>query len=902
MKQCVHDNIIKFIEAFIVEESLWIVMEYMDKGSLAGLLQSRKRLIEHKGMRSMEESQIAYVLNEVLKGLNYMHEQDKMHRDIKSDNILLGSNGDVKISDFGGSAQLKEYQSWRTTLTGSPYWMAPEVLEEKYSRKIDMWSLGIMAQEMAEGVPPYFDLPPMKALVLITTKGIPDLKNASDWSEDFRDFLRRCTMKDPKRRPTAQELLGHGLLKQQCTKKSFSDWIRIQTDVKFVVPDQRQKKKHTHRTTPVFDPKLNVKCKNNLPNFQPLDDSLMTLEERSEEESSEEERVSPSSANNRSPVHRSPNVFNPSLSSFLEPLEEMSEESGEETSSPPPHFPIVRVGSPGSGRTSKSSLYTVNETQTGSKKKVCTPKKSRNKSSLATVNENQLENSGRKKSPISPEFRHLKKKLLRRKSSGDRKVVQYSIGGYRQPGVESAPPSNNTLNVSSGSVVHVSKIDDGSLSRKIRRSISEGNRLRSSGGGGSPKNVDDLLEQRGNKSDDDSNRVWRKSYNTGSANRRKEAQKARQKLSRTEPDNEILFLDEEEEDLLMNKLSIDDDESGSTSLDENNKSSMVTPKGEGSDGFSFSSIFSDVVMYSDFSSYCEKVLCSENLYFCLAVQKFKRGNFTSSGQRKRAAIEIYEKFIKDELSPNAVSLPHSEVKFQIEEELSKSDLSDNIFEELSESLEFVLRGHFKQFMRERLGLEGEDPEKRRRSHSLPTSLNGPVNSDEEERPSSSGESPEDPFHILLCNPDFIGYFKQFLAAKDKKNKNKLEFYLAVQKYKRIEDDDERLKAARDIRSSYLTKKSKNKVNLAGRNWKDFKAAIDQFLEQNSAHTLLFNAPQKCVFSAIKEDLLPKFKKSKEYKEYLKVADGKKKEQDPYKKQSFSDDEVTTSKRKKSLGK
>ena len=135
----------------------------------------------------------------------------------KSDNILLNAKGEVKIADFGYAAQLTKKQKKRNTVVGTPYWMAPELIRGfDYGVGVDIWSTGIMVMEMAEGEPPYMEFPPLRALFLITTKGIPDLKEPT-WSPDFRDFVKKCLVKDTQDRPDGATLLRHPLL-QKCAR------------------------------------------------------------------------------------------------------------------------------------------------------------------------------------------------------------------------------------------------------------------------------------------------------------------------------------------------------------------------------------------------------------------------------------------------------------------------------------------------------------------------------------------------------------------------------------------------------------------------------------------------------------------------------------------------------------
>jgi len=186
-------------------------MEYIDKGCLTDILDQFRRV-------QLLEQEVARVCLEILKALDYIHRKGRIHRDIKSDNILLSSTGRIILADFGNATQLTVDNS----VIGTPYWMAPELIKgDHYDAKVDIWSLGIVQREMAEGEPPFAEFPPLKTLFLLTTQEIPPLHEQDKWTEEFIDFNQKCLSKDTSQRPTASELLQHPFLKKACSSEEF---------------------------------------------------------------------------------------------------------------------------------------------------------------------------------------------------------------------------------------------------------------------------------------------------------------------------------------------------------------------------------------------------------------------------------------------------------------------------------------------------------------------------------------------------------------------------------------------------------------------------------------------------------------------------------------------------------
>lgn len=218
MKGSKHENIVNYIDSYLLKGDLWVVMEYMEGGSLT-------EIVTHS---VMTEAQIGAVCRETLKGLQFLHSKGVIHRDIKSDNILLNVEGRIKMTDFGFCAQINELNLKRTTMVGTPYWMAPEVVSRKeYGPQVDIWSLGIMIIEMIEGEPPYLNETPLRALYLIATNGTPKLREPEALTLDIRRFLAWCLQVDPSKRGTASELLQDKFIYEADDVDSLAPLVKI---------------------------------------------------------------------------------------------------------------------------------------------------------------------------------------------------------------------------------------------------------------------------------------------------------------------------------------------------------------------------------------------------------------------------------------------------------------------------------------------------------------------------------------------------------------------------------------------------------------------------------------------------------------------------------------------------
>ncbi|KXJ16260.1 misshapen-like kinase 1 [Exaiptasia diaphana] len=237
-----HRNIATYYGAFIKkslqgqDDQLWLVMEFCGAGSVTDLVKTAR----HK---TLKEEWISYICREVLNGVSHLHLNHVIHRDIKGQNVLLTDSAEVKLVDFGVSAQLDRTIGRRNTFIGTPYWMAPEVIacdeqpDATYDNRCDMWSIGITAIEMAESQPPLCDMHPMRALFLIPRSDPPRLKSKKSWSKRFHNFVNTCLIKDYQFRPTADQLLQHEFIRDPRSNER-----KIRIELKDFVDRMRKKK------------------------------------------------------------------------------------------------------------------------------------------------------------------------------------------------------------------------------------------------------------------------------------------------------------------------------------------------------------------------------------------------------------------------------------------------------------------------------------------------------------------------------------------------------------------------------------------------------------------------------------------------------------------------------------
>ncbi|CAB4062014.1 Serine/threonine-protein kinase PAK 3,Serine/threonine-protein kinase MST20 [Pyricularia oryzae 70-15],Serine/threonine-protein kinase max-2,Serine/threonine-protein kinase pak-1,Serine/threonine-protein kinase PAK 5,Serine/threonine-protein kinase svkA,Serine/threonine-protein kinase pak-2,Serine/threonine-protein kinase CLA4,Serine/threonine-protein kinase pakA,Serine/threonine-protein kinase STE20,Serine/threonine-protein kinase PAK 6,Serine/threonine-protein kinase shk1/pak1,Serine/threonine-protein ki len=217
MRKLEHPNLVAFLDLFLTDKELWVVMDYMNGGPLTDV-------VLHT---ILNEPQMSAISKEVLSGINYLHNHELIHRDIKSDNVLLSVKGDVKITDFGFTANVSG-DRMRKTFAGTPYWMAPEVVKKQtYGKSVDIWSLGILVIEMVDRHPPYMDETPLQAMYYISKKKSPPIKSKGILSKEMSKFLERCLQFQSNKRSTASELLEHEFIAKATRLSSLKENIKL---------------------------------------------------------------------------------------------------------------------------------------------------------------------------------------------------------------------------------------------------------------------------------------------------------------------------------------------------------------------------------------------------------------------------------------------------------------------------------------------------------------------------------------------------------------------------------------------------------------------------------------------------------------------------------------------------
>lgn len=216
LKQLTCPLVVGYFGCYLWDNELWILMEYCAGGSVSDI-------VDAANVR-FTEPQIAAIMAYVMLGLEHLHSHRSIHRDLKAGNVLIASSGACKLADFGVSAQITTTMGKRKTVIGTPFWMAPEVIQEtSYDFKADIWSAGITAIELADGHPPLFNVHPMRAIFMIPMKPPPTVEEPSAWSDELNDFIASCLQKDPDQRPTAAALLSHPFLQNEVARIQGGD-------------------------------------------------------------------------------------------------------------------------------------------------------------------------------------------------------------------------------------------------------------------------------------------------------------------------------------------------------------------------------------------------------------------------------------------------------------------------------------------------------------------------------------------------------------------------------------------------------------------------------------------------------------------------------------------------------
>ncbi|VDM10215.1 unnamed protein product [Wuchereria bancrofti] len=225
MRDYEHPNVVEMYGSYLVGDELWVLMEYMEGGALTDIITQMR----------IDEPAIATICVQCLKALEYLHSKGVVHRDIKSDSILLTKDGVAKISDFGFCGQLSVDIPQRRSLVGTPYWMSPEVISRlPYGTEADIWSLGIMVIEMVQGEPPLFNVQPLQAMKMIRDNGPPKINEPVNVSPELASFISQMLVRDVKQRATASQLLNHEFLKKACDPSVICSVMNITRNLESV--------------------------------------------------------------------------------------------------------------------------------------------------------------------------------------------------------------------------------------------------------------------------------------------------------------------------------------------------------------------------------------------------------------------------------------------------------------------------------------------------------------------------------------------------------------------------------------------------------------------------------------------------------------------------------------------
>ncbi|XP_065368643.1 serine/threonine-protein kinase 10 isoform X2 [Calliphora vicina] len=248
-----HPNIVELYEAFYIDLKLWMLIEYCDGGALDSIMVELEK--------PLNEPQIAYVCKHMTEGLDFLHKNKVIHRDLKAGNVLLTMEGGVKLADFGVSAKNKHTLQKHDTFIGTPYWMAPELVlcetfrDNPYDQQVDIWSLGITLIELAQMEPPNSEMSPMRVLLKIQKSDPPKLDQPSRWSKEFNDFLKNSLVKDPQQRPSTEALLQHAFINREIDAKPIKDLLleyRAEV-VEEVVDDETEEPRNSALPLELYD-------------------------------------------------------------------------------------------------------------------------------------------------------------------------------------------------------------------------------------------------------------------------------------------------------------------------------------------------------------------------------------------------------------------------------------------------------------------------------------------------------------------------------------------------------------------------------------------------------------------------------------------------------------------------